>query len=975
MDRRRLAGVSGPGGHGSGYAVGGRLVLTSAHVVGPTGTQAEVFHPAGERAASGRVVWRGTPGGRDDAALVLVDDDPCWQPPVGPVRWGRSVTNDTGIDWVSWGIPDVAQRGGQAVEAAQLSGKWNPGHGFVSNKYVMDLCQHPPQRLPDGASPWGGMSGAAVFCDRLLVGVVASEPAHSGGGQLNVVPAYVLHNKEKPAFRATLAEHGAGSEHSLEAVELQLLTDSAHVPGQSGSLSSPAALLEARHQTVPFHGRKELLGDLEEWCSREVGFGARLLHGPGGQGKTRLAHQLAARLAPGGWVVLWPKANADKDELKKVGHVTKPLLVILDYAEGRAEQLAAMVEAASDHSATSPLRLLLLARTDGEWWDQAISATRLEDHPATAPPLFLGSLEDDPALRTDHYLDAARALATALSMVPDLAGHDWPRIAAGLPLPPLDQSPYSNALTLQMAALADLLDTINPPGAADAIGDHPNDVPLATDVEDRLLRHESRYWLQNAKAQGLTQHLRISTLKTALAAAHLVSPDGPQQADQLWLRLPRLRGKDCDLHNRVTTWLSSLYPSPAAPLPWGTLQPGRLAERHVGRVLSNDPDLAEQLLNGADQAQTERLLTVYSRAAAHPVFRVQLAGQLTALCRSRLDLGASVVATAIRTDHPAPLITALNEAISDPDTSLADLETLSAQFPRSSQRLAAPAVHLSEALTHRYRMALAKSGLRGSLNRNTYLPGLARSLHYLSMRLGEVGRRKEALAAIEEAVKIRHGLVKVNLRGSRNRNAYLRDLAQSLNNLSDDLRMAGRQDESLAAIKKASKIRHSLAKANPNAYLPDIAESLNNLSIRQRHGGQRDDRLAAIKRATEHYRGLAKDNPNAYLPKLALSLNNLSNRLGEVGRRKEALAAIEEAVEIRRGLAKDNPDAYLPDLALSLNNLSIQQWQGGQRDDGLAAIKEAVQIQRHLAKTNPLVSKANLRKSLEVEARLKDLEQ
>ncbi|MEU8625859.1 tetratricopeptide repeat protein [Streptomyces sp. NPDC048669] len=934
-------------------------------------------------------------------------------------------TDQTGIACDSWGMPDVAQRDGKAVEAAQLEGKLNPGSGFVGNQYVMDLLQQPPRWSPDGTSPWGGMSGAAVFCDRLLIGVVASDRAHSGGGQLNVVPAYVLHAKKEPAFRATLAEHGAGADHGLEAAELQLLTDSAQVPGRSGSLSSPAALLDARHQTVPFHGREELLGELENWCNAEDAFGARLLHGPGGQGKTRLAHRLAAQLAPDGWVVLWPKANAAVNQLTDVRHVSKPLLVILDYAEARVEQLAALVEAASDHTATSPLRLLLLARAKGEWWGRAISAARLDD-PTKPPTHFLDPLEDSPDDRADHYSNAAGAMARALSRNHCPAGHDWLKNAAGLRPPTLDQSPYSNVLTLQMTALVDLLDTIDPPGATDAVGDHPSDASPAADVEDRLLRHESRYWKQNADSQGLTpQPLSLSTLETALAAAHLVGAADREQADRLWQRLPVLKDQPRDCRNRVTTWISALYPPPAGTqLPWGTLQPDRLAERHVGHILRDNPALAEQLLKEADQTQVDRLLTVYSRAAAHPVFRERLAGQLTALCRSRLDLGASVIATATRTDHPDPLITALTKAISDPDTSLADLETLSTQLPRSSQRLAAPAVHLSQALTRRYRAILAEAGLKACLKRNTYntyLRDLATSLHYLSMRLGEAGRRKEALAAIEEAVRIRRGLVRLSLRGSRNRNAYLQDLAQSLNNLSADLSMAGRENESRAASKKSNTIRKSLEKADPNAYLPDIAESLNNLSIRQRHVGQRDDRLYAVKRAIEHYRGLAEANPTAYLPKLAMSLNNLSNRLGEVGRRKEALAAIEEAVRIRRGLAEANPDAYLPDLALSLNNLSIQQWKGGQRDDGLAAIKEAtehyrglakanpdaylpdlaesvyvlavrqgqggqrddglaaieeaVKIHRHLARTNPPLFEADLKKSLEVEARLKDLGQ
>ncbi|MER5410567.1 trypco2 family protein [Streptomyces sp. NPDC002769] len=79
MDEGRLAGVSAQGGPGSGYVVGGRLALTSARVTGLGGTRVKVFHPGGDGEAGGTVVWCGTPGGRDDAALIPLDDDPCWR--------------------------------------------------------------------------------------------------------------------------------------------------------------------------------------------------------------------------------------------------------------------------------------------------------------------------------------------------------------------------------------------------------------------------------------------------------------------------------------------------------------------------------------------------------------------------------------------------------------------------------------------------------------------------------------------------------------------------------------------------------------------------------------------------------------------------------------------------------------------------------------------------------------------------------
>ncbi|MGW8365902.1 P-loop NTPase [Streptomyces wedmorensis] len=501
MEQQRLAGVSGPGGPGSGYAVGGRLVLTSAHVAGPAGTRVEVFHPGGSGTAGGTVVWCGTPAGRDDAALVLIGDDPHWQAPIAPVRWGRLVTDRPGTGCETWGMPDVAQREGSAVEAAQLRGELNPGSGFVGNQYVMDLRQHPPQWSFNGTSPWGGMSGAVVFADRLLLGVVASDRAYSGGGQLNVVPAYVLHHD--PAFRAALAEHGAGADHGLEAVELQHLTDPAQSHDRNARLPSPAALLEARNQTVPFHGREDLLGELTAWCA-VGGFGAWLLHGPGGQGKTRLAHHLAAQLAADRWAVLWPKANATTEQLTQVRHAARPLLVVLDYAETRTEQLAALIEAAADHPASTPFKLFLLARTGGDWWRQATTATRLaEDHLATAPTRLLTPLQHDPALRADLYRDAARALADALPLVEGLTGHDWPAAAAHLQPPRLDEDAYGNALTLHMSALADLLDTTQPRTTHSA-GDPRHDAaqPGATDVEDRLLGHESRYWRQNAASSA-----------------------------------------------------------------------------------------------------------------------------------------------------------------------------------------------------------------------------------------------------------------------------------------------------------------------------------------------------------------------------------------------------------------------------------------------------------------------------------------
>ncbi|MFB7362336.1 hypothetical protein [Streptomyces hydrogenans] len=70
--------------------------------------------------------------------------------------------------------------------------------------------------------------------------------------------------------------------------------------------------------------------------------------------------------------------------------------------------------------------------------------------------------------------------------------------------------------------------------------------------------------------------------------------------------------------DQVTAWIAAPTLQPCPGRPWGALQPDRLAERHIGRILDTDPAIAEHLINGADDAQTAQLLTDYSRAAAHP---------------------------------------------------------------------------------------------------------------------------------------------------------------------------------------------------------------------------------------------------------------------------------------------------------------------------------------------------------------------
>jgi tetratricopeptide (TPR) repeat protein len=146
-------------------------------------------------------------------------------------------------------------------------------------------------------------------------------------------------------------------------------------------------------------------------------------------------------------------------------------------------------------------------------------------------------------------------------------------------------------------------------------------------------------------------------------------------------------------------------------------------------------------------------------------------------------------------------------------------------------------------------------------------------------------------------------------------------LASALSNLGVFLGAVGRRAEALAPTEEAVKLYRDLARSNP-AFLGDLAMALNNLGVRYSEVGRRREALAPTEEAMKIRRELAKSNP-AYLGDLAMALNNLGLIYRDLGRRAEALAPTDEAVRVYRELAKSNP-AFLGDLASALNNLGLR---------------------------------------------------
>ena len=109
------------------------------------------------------------------------------------------------------------------------------------------------------------------------------------------------------------------------------------------------------------------------------------------------------------------------------------------------------------------------------------------------------------------------------------------------------------------------------------------------------------------------------------------------------------------------------------------------------------------------------------------------------------------------------------------------------------------------------------------------------------------------------------------------------------------LSVLGRREEALAAIEQAVIINRQLAADQPAAFLPDLATSLYNQFGWLAALGRLEAALAAIEQTVTIRRQLARDRPRVFASTLADSLNYLAAVLSALGRDAEAAAARDEA--------------------------------------------------------------------------------
>jgi hypothetical protein len=338
-------------------------------------------------------------------------------------------------------------------------------------------------------------------------------------------------------------------------------------------------LLSAGSQAVQFRGRDKLLGELGSWWSSNEAAALQIVHGDGGAGKTRLMVEWIAQLRRQREIAGFVRDHAGPgDAATLLGGVGRRLLVI-DYAETRLALVEALLGRMVEANAGRPVRLLLLTRNLGEWWEREAQVSRrffLEHQPVARelPALVPGIVERgalfDEAL---HGFARIRGVTRPAVTVPDLSAPE-----------------FSQPLYVLMAASAAL------------------DGKVVTDAAGLLketVAHERRYWNRGIKDLGLTRAAAQFMERAVERAVTMVTLLGAVQtrddAHALLRRDPLLTNEPAVTIETLLEFLRVLYPGGESKgSAWVRgLAPDLLGEQLVEETLTADDSVLNVVLDGA----------------------------------------------------------------------------------------------------------------------------------------------------------------------------------------------------------------------------------------------------------------------------------------------------------------------------------------------------------------------------------------
>jgi DNA polymerase III delta prime subunit len=411
-------------------------------------------------------------------------------------------------------------------------------------------------------------------------------------------------------------------------------------PVSDAAQHAPSTMLRPEYAIVPFRGRTRELGDLTAWALGTATYSAMLVVGPAGVGKTRLAHTLADDLRGQGWLAGVVSGEAPAAQVRNTLAIDQPLLAIVDDAELRADELVALAGALAERATRIgvPGRLLLLARSDGEW------LTTLRN--GTAAGTLFDSLTDESVMRLGRAAIDPRVQYDAARLAFAAALRRPPRATTAPAFPGT-----ATVLSIHATALTDVL--------GGSVG------------EDALTRVNSLdgLYLRTALPDAARTDLSEEAIAAVRVFATLCRPGSEAEAEAVRAKVSEALGLTPGAVAACRELLDTAFPG---RYPFAPTRPDALAEPVLADTLAAQPGLVLTLATTCTEDQVLTAFTVLGRAMVHhPTLRDAVVRLARARPEHHLLLGATA---ATRLAEPEPFVRALAAAL--PESGLGARETM-----------------------------------------------------------------------------------------------------------------------------------------------------------------------------------------------------------------------------------------------------------------------------------------------------------
>lgn len=766
--------------------------------------------------------------------------------------------------------------------------------------------------------------------------------------------------------RPGLAEEKHTAGYWLEEVA-RAVNVAAVVPTAADSAAfadQPSRLLVAANEVVDFTGRTTELDRLTVWRDDEAPLSVLWLHGPGGQGKTRLGRRLAADSAAVGWHVEATWATGDVPDDRK-----RDLLLVVDYADRVPHtDLIALVgrHVETRHAGAQPwprVRVLMLARSRSPW--RAVRS-ELAGQGAVTDDLTLTALADEPGTRAVMFTEARDAFARVLG-VGDTDGIGPPT--------DLGHPDLGLALSLHLAALV----------AVDAHARQVTPPKQPADLSAYLLDREEAHWmrlLQRADFRTTPDEMR-----EIVFAACLIGERPRAEAIRV---LHFVEGPQKRLSDHAYCYPAD---NPADVLQ--PLLPDRLAEDFIALMLPGDPgqraepwavdDLTALLTRPADGSAplgAKRAITFLAAASA-PDRRPHVAAHLEALLRADpgLAMAAGGAALTALTHLDPEVLAGITETFpvrnANLDVGMFDVfeAVVTALLDDADD---ATAAELFSLLMNRARMAGALERAvelgRRTIELYRSLPAgevdqldFALTLNSVAELLAQVGVHEEAMNLAEDALQIL--TTEDDEEGETNLSAFAALPLVTLGSAAFATGDTGRAVELLERATESAALTDEVLETGGATLAGALAVLGQVLAFREEY----TEAVPVLRRAVAAFDTISAEYRTAFEAERSTAMDLLAGCLDEVGDDGEEGARYRsEALQLAKQLSDANPSAHDDRYLVALSFNAARQAETGAFAAAEGFMAQAIGIARSQHERGHPLHQSNLVRCLTILADIRN---